>query len=176
MNHPLADSSLGFQMVMPFMFWRVVFLGVSFLYLTGFKVAQNTADVIRKNGGGCSWLGLPDSLEDTGVLDLLVPQSSSTKRPFFFFSPMFMIPRPLLPSIFSSTLILGWFELGTRGSWLGGGGGYQGHSQPASRNWTELRPNLHKVQSLRPFLCWRRMIGTVCAPIPLCTSPFPVAS
>lgn len=87
MNHPLADSSLGFQMVMPFMFWRVVFLGVSFLYLTGFKVAQNTADVIRKNGGGCSWLGLPDSLEDTGVLDLLVPQSSSTKRPFFFFSP-----------------------------------------------------------------------------------------
>ena len=102
-------------------------------------------------------------MEDTGILDLLVPHSSSTKRPFFFFF-IFMIPHPLLPSIFSSTLILGWFEPSIRGSRLGGGRGYQGHSQPASRNWTELRPNLHKVQSLRPFLCWRRMIGTVCAP------------
>lgn len=51
MNHSLADSSLGFQMVMPSMFWRVVFWGVSFLYLTGFKVAQNTADGVRKKWG-----------------------------------------------------------------------------------------------------------------------------
>lgn len=41
MYHFLAYSSLGFQMVMPFIFWQLVLLGISFLYLTGVKVAQH---------------------------------------------------------------------------------------------------------------------------------------
>lgn len=40
MYHLLTDSSLGFQMVMPFIFWQVMPLGISFLYLADFRVVQ----------------------------------------------------------------------------------------------------------------------------------------